>query len=103
MIGFSQVHQSSHGGSPVSEADAAEAVALAKEALEAGKDDPDTLWMAAFTLLIFTGERDIAAAAIDRALMLNPNSAHAWMARGVVCGNRGQSGPASKPSSARCG
>ena len=84
LIGFSRVHQSSHGGSPVSEADAAEAVALAKEALEVGKDDPDNLWMAAFTLLIFTGERDIAATAIDRALTLNPNSAHAWTARGFA-------------------
>ena len=84
LIGFSRVHQSSHGGSPVSEADAAEAVALVKEALEVGKDDPDKLWMAAFTLLILTGERDIAATAIDRALTLNPNSAHAWTARGFA-------------------
>jgi len=35
-IGWSRVHQSSHGRSPVSEPDAAEAVTLAKEALEAG-------------------------------------------------------------------
>ena len=96
-IGWSRIHQSSHGRSPVSEADAAEAVTLARQALEAGKDDPDTLWMAAATLAIFGGEHAIAAAAIDRALMLNPNSAHAWMARGFVCGNRGQSGPAIEP------
>ena len=93
-IGWSRVHQVSHGRSPVSETEAAEAVSLARQALEAGKDDPDTLWMAAATLAIFAGEHAIAAAAIDRALMLNLNSAHAWMARGFVCGNRGQSDPA---------
>jgi adenylate cyclase len=35
-------------------------------------------------------ERDIAAAAIDRALMLNPNAALAWAARGYVFCSRGQ-------------
>jgi adenylate cyclase len=65
-------------------------VALAKEVLEAGKDDPDALWMAACTLIFLAGERDIAAAAIDRALMLNPNAALAWAARGWVFCSRGQ-------------
>jgi TolB-like protein/class 3 adenylate cyclase len=94
LIGWSRVHQRSHGRSPVSEADAAEAVVLARQALEIGKEDPDTLWMAATTLAIFAGEHAVAAAAIDRALMLNPNSAHAWAARGFVCRSRDQSGPA---------
>jgi adenylate cyclase len=93
-IGWSRVHQRSHGRSPVSEAEAVEAVDLAKQALESRKDDPDTLWMAAATLAIFTGEHAIAEAAIDRALVLNPNSAHAWAARGFVCRSRGQSDPA---------
>ena len=84
LIGWSRVHQLSHGRSPVSEADAAEAVTLARRALEATRDDPDTLWMAAFTLHTFASEREIAAAAIERALTLNPNSAHAWAARGYV-------------------
>jgi len=35
--------------------------------------------MAAFTLSFFGGEHDVAATAIDRAVELNPNSAHAWM------------------------
>jgi len=93
-IGWSRVHQRTHGRSPVSETEAAEAVALARQALEIGKDDPDTLWMAATTLAIFAGEHAVAAAAIDRALMLNPNSAHAWAARGFVCRSRDQPGPA---------
>jgi Tfp pilus assembly protein PilF len=40
--------------------------------------------MAAFTLFYFAGDRAVAAAAVDRALALNPNSAHAWMVRGYV-------------------
>ena len=83
-IGWSWVHQASHGRTAISEAEVDEAVALARQALEAAKDDPDALWMAAFTLLCFAGERAIAVTAIDRSLALNPNSAHAWMARGYV-------------------
>jgi TolB-like protein len=89
-IGWFRVHEASHGRNPVSEANATEAVALAKEVLEAGKDDPDALWMAAWTLIFLAGERDIAAAAIDRALMLNPNAALAWAARGWVFCSRGR-------------
>jgi len=62
--------------------EANEAVAFAKRAIETGPDDPDVLWMAAATMLIFTGDRSTAAALSDRALAINPNSAHAWMARG---------------------
>ena len=89
-IGWFRVHEYAHGRNPVSEADAAEAVALAKEVLEAGKDDPDALWMAAYTLIALAGEHDIAAAAIDRALTLNPNAALAWGARVFVLCFRGQ-------------
>jgi hypothetical protein len=32
------------------------------------------------TLFSFAGEVKMAAAALDRALALNPNAAHAWMA-----------------------
>jgi len=83
-IGWSWVHQASHGRTAISEAEVAEAVPLVRQALEAAKDNPDALWMAAFTLLCFAGERAIAVTAIDRALTLNPNSAHAWMARGYA-------------------
>jgi TolB-like protein/class 3 adenylate cyclase len=90
LIGWSRIHQISHGRSPISSSETTEAVTFARQALEAGKDDPDALWMAAFTLFIFVGEHAIAATAIDRALTLNPNSAHAWMARGYVSSARGQ-------------
>jgi TolB-like protein/class 3 adenylate cyclase/Flp pilus assembly protein TadD len=93
-IGWSRVHQGSHGRSPPTAAERSEAVVLAREAVEAAKDDPDTLWMAASTLGFYAGERTVAAAAIDRALTLNPNSAHAWMARGYASLNLDQPGPA---------
>jgi adenylate cyclase len=89
LIGWSRIHQRSHGRIPVSPSEVAEAVTLARQALEAGKDDADALWMAAFTLFAFAGEHAIAATAIDRALTLNPNSAHAWMARGYMSCGRG--------------
>jgi len=50
--------------------------------------------MAAFTLSFFGGEHDVAATAIDRAVELNPNSAHAWMVHGLVSCYRGQPDPA---------
>jgi TolB-like protein/Flp pilus assembly protein TadD len=82
LIGWSRIHQVSHGRTPVSEVDADEAVGFAKRAIETGPDDPDVLWMAAGTVLIFTGDRSTAAALSERALTINPNSALAWMARG---------------------
>ena len=66
----------------LSEAEIAEALHLAGRAFEEGREDPDALWMAGQTILMLGHEHDRAAGAIDRALKLNPNSAHAWMARG---------------------
>jgi adenylate cyclase len=40
--------------------------------------------------VFFAGERDVAAAAIDRALTLNPNAALAWAGRAWVFCARGQ-------------
>ena len=68
----------------VSEADIEESVRLARQAIQWGKDDPDTLWMAAITLVNFAGEYATAAHLIERALALNPNSAHAWNAKGYA-------------------
>ncbi len=82
LIGWSRIQQVSHGRRPVSAVEADEAVTFAKRAIETGPDDPDVLWMAAATALLFTGARSTAAALSDRALAINPNSALAWMARG---------------------
>ena len=64
--------------------DIAEGIRLARQALEAGRDDPDTLWQAAWTLFILAGEAALSKTFIDRALTLNPNSATAWQCRGSI-------------------
>jgi adenylate cyclase len=95
LIGLCRHFQRDHGlGGVISDADVAECVRLARHAIEAGKDDPDALWMAAFVLTVFAGEHATAASAIERALALNPNSAHAWHTSGFVSCCRNQPGPA---------
>jgi len=84
LIGSCRLNQKAHGLGQVSDAEIGEAVRLARRAIEAGKDDPDALWMAAHALSFFTGEHATAANVVDRALTLNPNSAHAWLVRGMV-------------------
>jgi TolB-like protein len=65
-------------------AEVAEAVQLARRAIEAGRDDPDTLWMSGWTIAVLDGERSAGASAIERSLALNPNSARAWTASGYA-------------------
>jgi adenylate cyclase len=61
-----------------------EALRLARQALDTGKDDPDCLWMAAFTLMFLAGQHAAATGIVDRASSLNPNSALAWMTCGWI-------------------
>jgi len=56
---------------------------LARQALEAERDDAETICQAAWTLFFLAGDWAMAAA-FDRALALNPNAAHAWLARGTI-------------------
>jgi len=69
----------SFGLGRLSDAEISEAVQLAAQAIEIGKDDPDALWMGAQALSFSAREHGMAANAGSRALMFNPNSAHAWM------------------------
>jgi adenylate cyclase len=94
MVGWCRVLQRQQGWRPVSDAEVAEGVRLARGAAEAGKHDPDTLWMSAFCLSVFTGAHAAAASAIGRALTLNPNSAQAWNASGWVSCFRNEPCPA---------
>jgi TolB-like protein/class 3 adenylate cyclase len=95
LIGYCRHFQRDHWlGGPVSDADVADSVRLARHAIAAGKDDPDALWRAAFVLMVLAGEHATAASAIERALALNPNSANAWMASGLVSCFRNRPGPA---------
>jgi hypothetical protein len=76
MIGSCRAHQRAHRSGIVSDAEIAEAVRLARGAIEAGKEDPDALWMAGWTLSVLAGEHATAANIIGHALTLNPNSSH---------------------------
>jgi tetratricopeptide (TPR) repeat protein len=71
-----------------------EAANLAARAIETGKGDPDTLRMGAHARSFFSRAHGTAASAVDRALMLNPNSAHAWMTSGRVSCFRNRPEPA---------
>jgi adenylate cyclase len=76
--------ESAQGWGPLSETEITEAVQLAWNSIEAGKDDPDVLWKAGWTIAFLAGDRRTAVNAVDRALSLNPNSAHAWYSNGWV-------------------
>jgi len=84
FLSWCRAIQRSRGWAQFSAEDLAETARLAKQALAAGRDDPDTLWMAVYAIAMFAGERATARSAIDRALLLNPNSALAWVARGML-------------------
>jgi tetratricopeptide (TPR) repeat protein len=83
MIGSCRIYQKANG-LQVSEAEVTEAVRLARGAIVTGRADPDALWMAGWTLSIFAAEHATATNVIARALALNPNSSHGWLASGFV-------------------
>ncbi len=62
----------------------AECVRLAHRAAELGRTDAVALSLAGFALARLGGDLETAAALIDRALVLNPNLAAAWMFGGYV-------------------
>jgi adenylate cyclase len=93
MLGWCRIIQRSQGLA-LHPAEVAEATQLARRAIEAGRDDPDTLWMSGITISRLAGEHSAAASAIERSLALNPNSAHAWNASGYVSCCRNLPGPA---------
>jgi TolB-like protein/class 3 adenylate cyclase len=89
MVGLCRVLQRVQGWGALSADDVAEAVRLARQALEAERD-AETIWQAAWTLFRLAGEVAMAAAALDRGLALNPNAAHAWLARGHIHASRNE-------------
>ena len=84
LTGMCRVIQRTNAWIPAAGPEIAEAVRLCRRALELARDDPDVLWMASYTLASIAQEHTTAEHGIDRALSLNPNSAHAWMAKGLV-------------------
>jgi len=63
----------------------AETARLARQAAKLGKDDAVALCMAGYSLaFVVVGGFDDGAALIDRALLLNPNLAVAWLSKGWI-------------------
>lgn len=91
LVGLCRVAQAPQAWGSLSPEEIADSIRLAMLAIETGKDDPDALWMAAFTLALFSGDHATAMAWVDRALLLNPNAAYAWFTRGWVAAMKGQS------------
>jgi adenylate cyclase len=94
LIGLCRTTQWQQGWVSGSAVVRAEAVRLARQAIETGKDDPDALYMAAETLSWFAGDHDTAVGALDRALLLNPICATAWRIRGFVLVRQNRPEPA---------
>ena len=71
-------------------AEVAETTRLSHKAVELGMDDAVALYTAAYGLGIVVGDLDFAAVVVDRALLLNPNLAQAWLASGWIRIRRGE-------------
>jgi adenylate cyclase len=84
MVGWCRGLQRVQGWGALSDEDIGEACRLARQALESERDDAETICRAAWTLFRLTREAAMPAAALDRALALNPNAAHAWLARANI-------------------
>jgi len=82
LVGWCRIRQRGLGA--VAQDEIGEAVGLARQVIASGKDDPDALWMAGFTVAALAGEPEMGIRAIERALALNPNSAMAWCAEGYA-------------------
>jgi len=74
-----------------------EGIRVARLAAEYGQDDPEALWMAGVTMSVIAGDPKDGLALIDRSLALNPNSANALMASGLVRAFTGDSDAAMAP------
>jgi TolB-like protein/class 3 adenylate cyclase len=90
LVGLCRGQQRVQGWGALSADDVAEACRLARQALEAERDDAETIGQAAWTLFFLAGEVAMAAAALDRALALNPNAPLAWLIKGAFHAARNQ-------------
>jgi len=90
MVGWCRRMQRVQGWGTLLEEDLSEACRLARQALEAERDDADVIWQAAWTVFFLAGEAAMAAAALDRVLAVNPNAAHAWLVRGHIHAQRNE-------------
>ena len=81
--GWAAMRQVSQGWTRPDEARLADITALARRAIQSGREHSEVLWMAG-SVIAFTGDAKTGASVVDRALSLNPNAAHAWMRKGFI-------------------
>jgi TolB-like protein/DNA-binding SARP family transcriptional activator/Tfp pilus assembly protein PilF len=84
MAAYSYCHRKTNGWMANREEEIAETVRLARRAVELDKDDAVALSCGGFALAYVAGELAAGIAFIDRALLLNPNLATAWIVSGWV-------------------
>src|SRR3984893_11168298 len=84
MAAYGYCQRKTNGWIADRETEIAEAARLARQAVELDKDDAVAFTWGGFALAYVVRELDAGVAFIDRALMLNPNLAAAWIASGWV-------------------
>jgi len=91
LAAYCHLRQLQRGWGTSSEPDIERGVRSARLAAEMGQDDPEALWMAGLVLAMLAGESEGGLGLIERSTILNPNSAGAWMAKGMARAYRGDS------------
>jgi tetratricopeptide (TPR) repeat protein len=84
MAAYGYCQRKTNGWIADRETEIAETARLARRAVELDKDDAVAFTWGGFALAYVVRELDAGVAFIDRALMLNPNLAAAWIASGWV-------------------
>src|SRR5262245_17224772 len=84
MAAYCYCHRKTNGWVTDPEREIAETTRLARRAVELDKDDAVALSYGGFSLAYVAGELEAGIAFIDRALLLNPNLATAWIVSGWV-------------------
>jgi adenylate cyclase len=84
MAAFCVMRRDDQSYTEASQAEIDESIRLAREALDAGRDDPRVLALAGGVLAHQAQDWDTAVTALDRALSLNGNSAEVWRNSGWV-------------------
>ena len=90
MAAYCFCHRKTNGWIADREEEIAETERLARRAIELDTDDAVALSYGGFALAYVAGELDAGMAFIDRALLLNPNLATAWIVSGWVRVWRGE-------------
>jgi adenylate cyclase len=78
------LQRDNQGYTEINQTESDESIRLAREALDAGRDDPRVLLLAGMVLASLAHDWETAITALDRALSLNSNSVQVWMTSGWV-------------------